>query len=269
MSLRNKLAILSITLMSLLTIPARAENDTTPASSRIENAEFFVDVTPPEGWAVTDEFKEIPAKVEFCGSTFHTLKFSSGTPSHGCVVLFSSDSDDEFNEDVSFPEMLSKAYELAFPGSVPTSFTPYKFNIAASTKSDAKISFGGSVEGIAQTESGSNRFSATAGGNFEADLDSKFAITTGKVTFDNISGFGGAGLVLEDDYNLIIAVWGADEETLKNELIAFSKALKVTAKEVPATTEATKMATQETEATLVITQEAAIDPVNPTTEVQG
>jgi hypothetical protein len=95
--------------MSLLTIPMRAENDTTPISSRIENTEFVVDVTAPEGWAVTDGFEAISAKVEFGGSIFRTLKFRNGTPSHGCVVLFSSDSDD-FNEDVSLPGILSEAY---------------------------------------------------------------------------------------------------------------------------------------------------------------
>jgi hypothetical protein len=263
MSLRNKLMILNMTLMSLLTIPTRAENDTTLPPLRIENAEFVVDVTAPEGWAVTDEFEKIPAKVEFGGSIFRTLKFRNGTPSHGCVVLFTSDSD-ELNKEASLAEIFSDAYQLAFPGSVATSFTPSKINIDGSVKADIdkesiEISLGGSLEGAASTESRSA--SITASGNLEANPNSNLIMATGKVTFDDISGFGTIGLIVEDNYQVIIAAWGADEETLKNDVTAFSKALKFTPKEVSATIEAEEVATQEVK--------AAVDPVNPTTEVQG
>jgi hypothetical protein len=250
-------------------------------------------VTAPEGWAVTDEFEKIPAKVEFGGSIFRTLKFRNGTPSHGCVVLFTSDSD-ELDKDASLSEIFSNAYQLAFPGSVPTSFTPSKINIGGSVKADIdkesiEISLGGSLEGVVNVESGSTSVTANgklevnpdsnffigtgvvntesgstsvaANGKLEVNPDSNFFIGTGKVTFDDISGFGTIGLILKDDYQVIITAWGTDEETLKNDVTAFSKALKVTPKEVSATIEAAEVATQEVK--------AAVDPVNPTTEVQG
>ena len=240
MSLRNKLAILSITLMSLMTIPTRAENDNVPVSSRIESNEYIVDITSPEGWQVTDKFEAIPSKVEFLGSTFSTIKFENGTPDHGCVVLFSSDDnfDENDDDDETLESTLNKAaleaFKKAFPGSSATSFSFTKSNIYGSVVADkltkqGKADFKVSLEGTFDTDTGVSP--ATAKGNVEIDSVTQLAIATGKIEANNTSLYGATGVVLNDDYGLIITTWGADEATLKNDILAFSKGLKVTAKE--------------------------------------
>ncbi len=93
-----------------------------------------------------------------------------------------------------------------------------------------------------------------------------------------LSGFAGIVVLIAlagalKGYRVIITAWGSDEEKMKNEIIAFSKALKVTPKKVPATTEETKVTPQEAQApsaaevTPIATKSAAVDPVNSTTKV--
>ncbi|HEY5235265.1 MAG TPA: hypothetical protein VIJ14_03720, partial [Rhabdochlamydiaceae bacterium] len=155
MSLRNKIAILSITLMSLMTIPTLAENDNQPVTSRIESTNFDVQIKTPEGWSETKDFTSVPETFTFGGTVYRGLQFRNGSELHGCVVYFaddSSDNDDDKDSDATLIKVLGEAQEFAFPGSTLSKFTISKVTLDGSFAADieteaAKVNVKGTVEG--------------------------------------------------------------------------------------------------------------------------
>lgn len=255
MSLRNKFAILSVILISLMTIQAYAENDA-PVSLRIENDEYLLEVAAPEGWQPIKESAEISETFEFEGSKFHTLKFSNGTVNHGCVVLFTSDADEinEYDEDEGFIASLNTLandiHQLIY-GSSPSYLQVSSFEISAEITADgAKQKVHGNWSGYAervvnkeipktiadegQTEPTVTKESIdspiTANGAFDIDSENQLVIATGNFVYENATYRGATGLLINDDYEIIISAWGADEATLKNDIVAFFKAFQVTKK---------------------------------------
>ncbi len=216
MFLRNKLAILSITLMSFMTIPTLAENDTSPVTSRIENTKFDVQVKTPEGWSQTKEFDtEIPDAFEFEGQIFTGIKFRNGTENHGCAVFFAG-ADVEDDEDDSVEESLAEFQEIVFPGSKLVNVT-------------GKIDLKGTVEGEL---SGENPSKFKISGSLEADsTKGDFAVGIGSVVLDGaVSLNGTTGVYLTDDYVIITVMWGSEEESQVIDTQRFLQAVTVTPK---------------------------------------
>src|ERR1700758_4943417 len=129
MFLRNKIAILSVTLMSLMTIPTLAANDNPPVNSRIESTKFDVQINVPEGWSETKDFSNsIPETITRNGATYRGLQFKNGLEGHGCVIFFAEDSLGDEDDKGHF-KALTEATEVAFPGSDLSTFTVSKVTI--------------------------------------------------------------------------------------------------------------------------------------------
>lgn len=238
MSLRNKIAILSVTLMSLMTIPTLAENDNTPVTSRIENAKFDVQINTPEGWSETKDFTSIPETFTIDGQTFRGLQFRNGSELHGCAIFFSENmEDDEDNDDDEDPfKTLAEVQELAFPGSDLSTFTISKVNVDGSLAADidaetAKINLKGTVEGSIASETG-DPTQLTITGSIQADTtNGNLVIGTGTIVAEGSMPISGTtGVLTGDDYQVIIAIWGTDEESQLRDTYRFVEALTVQAK---------------------------------------
>lgn len=232
MFLRNKLAILSITLMSFMTIPTLAENDTSPVTSRIENTKFDVQVKTPEGWSPTKEFDAaIPDSFEFGDHVFRGLKFKNGTENHGCAIFFGTDT---FFDDIE--EVFIQTQELAFPELKQSSFNISKLQVNGSLSADfksenAQIDVVGFVEGDLERESG-DISKLTITGGIKADTTTgDFAIGTGSLVSEGTVPFCGTTAVfMNDDYNIVIVMWGSDKESQVTDTQRFLQALTVTPK---------------------------------------
>jgi hypothetical protein len=242
MFLRNKIAILSFTLMSLMTIPSLAENDNAPVNSRIESTNFNVEVKTPEGWSQTEDFKNVlPETFTVNGQTFRGLQFKNGTELHGCAVFFAEDSwieEVEINDtdDANLINTLTEVQELAFPGSSMTKFTISKFTVDGSlaadmTKEIAKVNLKGIIEGSFSDETG-NPSNLTVTGTLQSDSSKgNFAIGSGTFAAEGATPVcGTTGIVMGDDYQVIIAIWGSDEESQIRDTYRFLEAVTVTPK---------------------------------------
>jgi hypothetical protein len=236
MFLRNKLAILSFTLMSLMTIPTLAENDTPPVTSRIEDAIHTVEIKTPAGWQETKDFSEIPESFEFNGLTFQGIKFKNGTVKHGCAIFFATDLDeDEFSE-----EDLVKAHaqiqEMAFPGLDIQRLTVTKFHIGGIVEADIqnesiKARASGNFEAKLSKQSGNPSTLKVSGVIEQADSKNNFAQGIGRFVLEDTQTLSGAtGLLLTDTYQLCLVSWGADEAILEKDLNLFVESIAVISK---------------------------------------
>ena len=235
MSLRNKLTILSITLMSLMTIPTLAENDNAPVTSRIENANFDVEVKTPEGWSETKDFTSIPETFTFSGQVYKGLQFRNGSELHGCVVFFAEDvdtDDNETNED-NLIQFLAKAQAVAFPGSTLSNFSISKVTLDGSFAADvntevAKVNVKGTIEGSVANETG-DPTKLTITGTVQAD-SSKGNVAVGSGTFSKEGAMplsGTTGVHIGEDYEVIIAIWGTEEDSQVKDTYRFLEAISV------------------------------------------
>lgn len=238
MSLRNKLTILSFTLMSLMTIPTLAENDASSVNSRIENAYYDVQIKTPEGWSETTDFNHaIPETFKLNGLTFRGLQFKNGTENHGCAVFFAENDDEDDDDDFSVLEnTLDQAQELAFPGSKLSTVTFSKFSVDGSLGADllsdtAKIELKGTIEANLSKETG-DPSKITISGALRADsTKGSFAIGTGQIVADGAMPFNGTTAVhFGDDYQIIILMWGTDEAVQLRDAQRFLEAVTVTAR---------------------------------------
>jgi hypothetical protein len=243
MFLRNKLAIFSFTLMSLMTIPTLAENDTSTVNSRIETANFDVQIKTPEGWSETKDFNQaIPETIKIDNQIFHGLQFNNGAESYGCAVFFAEESwdEDDSNDNVSDNSALieahAKAHELAFPGTNLSTFTVSKVSFEGSLGADitaetAKIDLKGAVEGNLSNESGdASKFTIT-GTLYSDTTKDNFAVGTGKIIVEGAMPLCGTTAVkLGNDYQIIILIWGTDEESQLRDTHRFLEAISVKAK---------------------------------------
>jgi hypothetical protein len=247
MFLRNKLTILSITLMSLMTIPTLAENDNQPVNSRIESANFDVQITTPEGWSETKDFTSIPETFTLDSQVFRGLQFKNGSELQGCAIFFaenSLDDDEDNDDDVDLFKTLSKVQELAFPGSNLSKFTISKVSFDGSVAADinaetAKVILKGTVEGSVSLETG-DPTQLTISGSIKADTKDNLVcvLGTGTVVAEGAMPISGTICVLSgDNYDLIFLVWGADEESQVGDAYRFLEAMTIKEK-VPAETEA-------------------------------
>ena len=262
MSLRNKLTILSITLMSLMTIPTLAENDNQPVNSRIESANFDVQINTPEGWSETKDFTSIPETFTINGQTFRGLQFKNGSELHGCAIFFSENvEDDEDNDDdVDLFKTLSKVQELAFPGSNLSKFTISKVTFDGSVAADinaetAKVILKGTVEGSVSQETG-DPTQLTISGSIKADTKDNLVcvLGTGTVVAEGAMPISGTTCVLSgDNYDLIFLVWGADEESQVRDTYRFIEAMTIKEK-VPAETDTVVISETVTGDAVVVTE---------------
>lgn len=243
MSLRNKLAIVSFTLMSLMTIPTLAENDNAPVTSRIEDALHTVEIKVPEGWQETKSFELIPESFELWGSVFKGVKFKNGTEHHGCAIFFASDMDDEEDDlddddddivsDAALARAVTHVQEKAFPDAELSSFKLMKWNLEGNVQGDSetitKAAFKGNLEGNLAKKSGeSMKVSVT--GRIDSHPNN-FAIGTGRITLgDAMPLYGATGVLISDKYDIIMISWGADEAILEKDLNVFKDAIAITPK---------------------------------------
>lgn len=236
MSFRNKLAIVSFTLMSLMTIPTLAENDNASVTSRIEDALHTVEIKIPEGWQETKGFELVPETFEFDDYQFRGVKFKNGTERHGCAIFFAStnEEDDEISEEALL-QAHAQVQEVAFPGMKPTQLYLVNFDIKGGLEGDAysedvKINVAGSVEVRLSETEGNSYLKVT--GKSTIDTAKNCAIGTGRVNFgDNNAHFTGTtGVVFEKNYRLIVLSWGADEAILEKDLNVFKDAIAITPK---------------------------------------
>jgi hypothetical protein len=277
MFLRNKIAILSVTLMSLMTIPTLAENDNQPVTSRIENAQFDVQINTPEGWSETKDFTSIPETFTINGQTFCGLQFTNGSELHGCAIFFSEnvedDGDNDADEDLfkTLVEVQKLAFPgLTFPGPDLSKFTISKVAVDGSLAADidaetAKISLKGTVEGSVASETGDPTH-LTIAGSLQADTTKgNLIVGTGTLVAEGAMPISGTtGVLMGDDYHVLIAVWGTDEESQVRDTYRFLEALTVKAKAPVETDEVALSETVEvTIDTIVVTE--SIDVVEETT----
>lgn len=234
MSLRNKLTILSITLMSLMTIPTFAENDTQPVNSRIESAQFDVEIKTPEGWSETKDFTSVPETFTLSDQVYRGVQFKNGSELHGCAVFFADDSLPDVNDNPV--DAFAAVQEAAFPGSQPVNFSISKVALDGSFAADfetelAKINLKGTVEGnlIRETEDPTK---LTLTGSIQADTTKeKFVLGTGIFIAEGSMPISGTiGRLMNDDYEVIIAIWGPDQETQVKDTYRFLEALTIKAK---------------------------------------
>ncbi len=262
MSLRNKITILSITLMSLMTIPTLAENDTAPVNSRIEDPQFDVQIKTPEGWSETKSFNHtVPDQLEINGMLFKGITFKNGTELHGCAVFFGVDTDDEdikISDKIDLEKTYAEVQEKAFPDAQMPIYTLEKLNASGAFEIDvskqvAKFNVNGAFEGNALYSGVSKKISLT--GNLTGDTTvSTLAIGSGKLTAgDELCMYGSIGVLMDDDYQVIVVAWGSDEATLRNDVHNFMKATAVTKKTPVAEIVAEPLAVQ---ATSVVNVEA-------------
>jgi hypothetical protein len=227
MSLRNKLTILSITLMSLMTIPTLAEN--APVTSRIENANFDVEIKTPEGWSQVNDFTSIPEIFKDDDQVFQGIQFKNGSGLNSCVILFAEESQDD-DEDVNLFEALATAQEFAFPGSTLSKVTlDGSFTADYKTKV-AKASAKGTIEGSITNETGEIKTTIT--GTVQADTTKgNFAVGSGTLSAEGAMPLSGTtGVLLNDGYQLIVTIWGTDAETQVKDAYRFLEAIRVTKK---------------------------------------
>jgi hypothetical protein len=238
MFLRNKIAILSVTLMSLMTIPTLAENDNQPVTSRIENAKFDVQINTPEGWSETKDFTSIPETFTINGQTFRGLQFKNGSELHGCAIFFTENvEDDEDNDtDEGLLKTFAKVQELAFPGLDLSNFTISKVTVDGSLAADidaetAKINLKGTIEGRIARETG-DPTQLTIAGSLQADTTKgNLVVGTGTLVAEGAMPISGTtGVLAGDDYDVLIAVWGTDEESQVRDTYRFIEALTIAAK---------------------------------------
>jgi hypothetical protein len=240
MFLRNKIAILSVTLMSLMTIPTLAENDNQPVTSRIENAKFDVQIKTPEGWSETKDFISIPETFTFDGQVYRGLQFRNGSEHHGCAIFFAEDNlneeEDNDDDDDNLFKTLTEVQELAFPGSDLSKFTISKVTVDGSLTADitaesAKLSLKGTVEGGFANETG-NSTQLTISGSIQSDTTKgNFVLGTGTIVAEGTMPISGTtGVLVGDNYQILIAIWGTDEASQVNDTYRFIEAITVKAK---------------------------------------
>jgi hypothetical protein len=188
--------------MSLMTLPTLEQNDTSSIHSRIEDAQFDVQINTPEGWTETKDFDQaILDTFELDGLAFRGLKFKN--ESQGCAVFFAADLDDDDEDDVE------QAQELAFPGAKNSSFRI------------SKVKINGDIEVEVVADSSKAYFKGAFEGNFSENSDRVFA--TGIISDDNVT-YGTTALFLTDDYQLVIYSWGPDEAARQMDVQRFFKA---------------------------------------------
>jgi hypothetical protein len=232
MFLRNKIAILSITLMSLMTIPTLAENDNSPVTSRIENESFDVEVKTPEGWSETKDFTSVPETFTFDGQVFRSLQFKNGSELNGCVVYFADDDEDDDNN-VDPVQFLARAQEIVFSGSTQLNFTVSKVTLdlsfAADTETEvAKLNVKGTLDGSIAYEAG-DPTKVTISGTVQADsTKGNVAVASGTISAEGAMPLSGTtGVLLNDGYQVIVAMWGTNEDGQVKDTYRFLEAISV------------------------------------------
>jgi hypothetical protein len=279
MFLRNKIAILSFTLMSLMTIPTLAENDTAPVTSRIENANFDVQIKTPEGWSETKDFTSIPETFSFGGQVYKGLQFKNGSEHHGCVVFFTEDplDDDEEDDDDTLVQFLAKAQSVAFPGSTLSNFSISKVTLDGSFAADietevAKVNVKGTIEGSVANETG-DPSKLTITGTVQAD-STKGNVAVGTGTFSKEGAMplsGTTGVHMGDEYEVIVAIWGTEEDAQVRDTYRFLEAVsvkkKAPAEEPPLNNDAvvaSEPVAEEANTVVIVTESVVIEVVKTT-----
>lgn len=233
MFLRNKIAILSVTLMSMMTIPTLAENDNAPVTSRIENDYFDVEIKTPEGWSQTKDFTSIPETCSLDGRVYKGLQFKTALENHGCVVFFAEGlSDDKYDDDSLF-DLFKQTHTFAFPGSKPANFSISKLNLDGSLvadfeKEEAKADAKGTIYGTVSYEN-EETTPLTLTGKVQAD-STKGNCIVGSGTFlkeGSMPIIGTTAILSADGYEVLIMLWGNTEEEQIKAAHCFMEALCV------------------------------------------
>ncbi|HEX2579665.1 MAG TPA: hypothetical protein VHK67_04600 [Rhabdochlamydiaceae bacterium] len=239
MFLRNRFAILSFTLMSLLTIPTLAENDNPPVSSRIENDHFDVEIKTPEGWSETKDFVAISETYSLDGQVYKGIQFKTGLENHGCVVFFADDLSDDKDDDEdndSLLDLFKQAHEFAFPGSEPVNFSISRLNLDGSFDADlekdtAKAAVKGTLYGTVSFENGETTPLTLSGKLHSDSTKGNFIVGSGTFLKEGSMPITGTTAILSlDDYDVLIALWGSTEEEQIKDAYRFIEALCVKGK---------------------------------------
>ena len=234
MSLRTKLTILSFTLMSLMTIPTLAENCDAPTTSRIENEFYHVLIKTPEGWSETKDFNQaVPDTFKLHGLTFRGMQFINPNEFQGCAVFFAKFDSDQLSSDDGIASKFTQAQELVFPGS---EFKVAKLRVdgsfgANAASSTAKIEVKGLLEGNLVRESGDTSKITITGGLHADSTKGNFVVGTGQFISEGYLPCAGTlAMQLGNEYEIIIVMWGVDENFQIEDIYRFLKGITVTEK---------------------------------------
>jgi len=256
--------------MSLMTIPTLAENDTSSVTSRIEDTIHAVEIKTPDGWHETKGFSQIPESFEFNGLVFQGVKFKNGTEQHGAAIFFATDLDNDNDKisEAALAQAHAQFQEMAFPGMQLSHLIFTVFNVNGSITAH-KATLSGSLEGSLSNASGNSSI-VKVSGKIEGDTETNnFAFGTGKLTLQSTEPlYGATGVLLTDNYQLIIIAWGADEATLENDLNIFKDALVITAKAPKPKSVAEPAALKEEVAAPAVPAAKGEEPVAAAEEVQ-
>lgn len=257
MFLRNKIAILSVTLMSLMTIPTLAENENAPVSSRIQNDHFDVEIKTPKGWSETKEFTEIPEAISVEGKIYKGIQFKNDTAHHGCAIFFMDALSDNKDEDKKTSDALrddlAKTHELAFPGSKLSTVTVSALALDSFLAIDLEKETGiaaikGIIEADVSNEKGDKTPVTISGALIADSTKDNFAIGSGTFLGKGSMPITGTTAILNPgDFEVVIAVWGSEEEVQVRDVHRFVEALSVKQK-APATGDKEPVAEKTTEA---------------------
>jgi len=244
MFLRNKIAILSVTLMSLMTIPTLAENENAPVSSRIQNDHFDVEIKTPKDWSETKEFTEIPEVISVEGQVYKGIQFKNDTAHHGCAIFFMDALPDNKDEDKktsdALRDNLAKTHELAFPGSKLSTVTISALALDSFLAIDLEKETGiaaikGIIEADVSNEKGDKTPVTISGALIADSTKDNFAIGSGTFLGKGSMPITGTTAILNPgDFAVVIAVWGSEEEVQVRDVHRFVEALSVKQK-TPAT----------------------------------
>ncbi|HEX4839485.1 MAG TPA: hypothetical protein VFU89_03470 [Rhabdochlamydiaceae bacterium] len=244
MFLRNKIAILSVTLMSLMTIPTLAENNNAPVTSRIQDDHFDVEIKTPEGWTETREFTEIPENLAVEGHLYKGIQFKNRLEHSGCAIFFTGAISDNKDEDKKTSDALrddlAKTHELAFPGSTLSTVTVSalafdSFRLIDFEKKIERAAIEGIIEADVSNEQG-DKTSVTISGALMTDFTKdNFAIGSGTFLGKGSMPITGTTAILTPgDFEVVIVIWGSEEETQFRDVHRFVEAIIVKQK-APAT----------------------------------
>jgi hypothetical protein len=235
-------------MMSLMTIPMLAENDTSSINLCIEDTKYDVQIQTPEGWRETKDFNAaIPDTFELEGRVFHGLKFKNGEERHGCAVFFASKPDEATVFKDGLIQAQAKAQEVAFPGTKVSRLTIPKATLTGGgfeknlANEVIKLNAKGILQGHFSREDGKSS-NLTITGVVEGETSDNCLLGTAKIVSDDAMPFyGTTGVVLHNDYQLIIVSWGLEEKAQLDVANHFLHATRIVAK-TPLETPKTKPA---------------------------
>jgi len=223
--------------MSLMTIPTLAENNNAPVTSRIQNDHFDVEIKTPEGWSETKEFTEIPETISLEGQVYKGIQFRNNSEHHGCAVYFMDALPDNKDEDKKTSDALrddlAKTHELAFPGSKLSTVTVSALELDSFIAIDIVNEKGvAAIKGIIEVDVSNeegDKTPVTISGALIADsTKDNFAIGSGTFLGKGSMPITGTTAILNPGgYEVIIAVWGSEEETQVRDVHRFAEAISV------------------------------------------